>query len=164
MSTYESERRRLLRALLALPIGYATGCRSESDTPSLSPEESLASLILLLGPWPDPPGPDGDRFVARFMDAPYLVGKFLPGASEVIQRLAARFENASTPEPNIDLTPLSEDERALLLTLARELYSLNEIQRLAANQPPYGECQDDGTWHTQPPKVVSRLRKTTRAG
>lgn len=149
MSTYESDRRRLLRVLLSLPVGYAAACNNAPD--HLSPEESLSSLILLLGPWPDPPGRDGERFAERFLAAPHLVGQFLPDSSGVAQRLACRFDRTTTPPSEVDLVPLAADERELLVTLAAQLYSLTEIQRLAAGQPPYGECQTDGTWHTQAP-------------
>ncbi len=141
---------------MSLPVGYAAACSNATDnSPSgpapLSAEESLSALILLLGPWPDPAGPVGERFVERFLAAPHLVGKFLPGSSGVVQRVARRFGEVTTPLRKVDLLPLAADERTLLLKLATELYSLTEIQRLAANQPPYGECQTDGTWHTRAP-------------
>ena len=156
MSTYESDRRRLLRVLLSLPVGYTAGCSNVTDNSlsgpaELSPEESLSALILLLGPWPDPAGRVGERFVERFLAAPHLVGKFLPDSSGVVQRVARRFGDVPTPLMEVDLLPLAADEHTLLVKLARELYSLTEIQRLAANQPPYGECQTDGTWHTRAP-------------
>ena len=156
MSTYESDRRRLLRVLLSLPVGYAAGCSNATDnSPSgpaqLSAAESLSALILLLGPWPDPAGRVGERFVERFLAAPHLLGKFLPDSSGVVQHVARRFGEITTPLRKVDLLPLAADERTLLVKLARELYSLTEIQRLAANQPPYGECQTDGTWHTRAP-------------
>lgn len=149
MSTYDSDRRRLLRALMALPVGYAASCAQAPEY--ASPEESLSTLILLLGPWPDPPGDDGERFAKRFLAAPQLVGQFLPEASEVVQRVARRFDRPSVPVSEVDLVPLAPDERELLVTLATQLYSLLEIQRVAAGQPPYGECQNDGTWHTRAP-------------
>lgn len=149
MSSHESGRRRLLRALLALPVGYAASCTSTREY--RSPEESLTTLILLLGPWQDPPGRDGERFAERFLAAPHLAGQFLPGASDVVQRVASRFDTPVAPSNEVDLVPLASDERELLLKLAAQLYSLNEIQCLAAGQPPFGECQDDGTWHTRAP-------------
>jgi len=82
MSTHESDRRRLLRILLSLPVGFAAGCTtatddSRADAPKLSPEESLTMLVLLLGPWPEPPGRVGQRFAERFLAAPHLAGQFL---------------------------------------------------------------------------------------
>lgn len=149
MSPYDSDRRRLLRALLALPVGYAASCTKAPEY--ASPEESLSTLILLLGPWPDPPSGDGERFAKQFLAAPHLVGQFLPEASSVVQRIASRFDGASVSLSEVDLVPLAADERELLVTLATQLYSLNEIQRLAAGQPPYGECQNNGAWHTRAP-------------
>lgn len=156
MSTYESDRRRLVRVLLSLPVGYAAGCCNATDnslsgSAQLRREESLIALILLLGPWPDPAGPVGERFVERFLAAPHLLRKFLPDSNGVVQRVARRFGEVSAPLRKVDLLPLGADERALLVKLATELYSLTEIQRLAANQPPYGECPTDGTWHTRAP-------------
>lgn len=154
MSSYESDRRRLLRVLLSLPVGYIASCSNvpnEDAGDELSAVESLRLLIRLLGPWPDPAGPVGDRIAERFLAAPHLKGKFLPGSSRVVQRVAGRFVGAARPFAEVDLVPLEPGERALLLELATELYSLNEIQCLAANQPPFGECQTDGTWHTQAP-------------
>lgn len=75
----------------------------------------------------------------------------LPDSGEVLQRVARRFAEMIPPLSEVELLPLAPDERTLLLKLATELYSLTEIQRLAANQPPYGECQTDGTWHTRSP-------------
>ena len=87
----------------------------------------------------------------RFLAAPHLMGKFLPEFDGVLQRLATRFSEETSVSSEVELVPLAADERTLLLKIASELYSLTEIQRLAAGQPPYGECQTDGTWHTQAP-------------
>ena len=122
---------------------------SNAETPS--PEKSLTMLVLLLGPWPDPPGPVGERFAERFLAAPHLAGQFLPDSADVVQRVARRFDAIKAPLSEVDLLPLEPEERTLLMKLVTQLYSLTEIHRLATNQPPYGKCQNDGTWHTQPP-------------
>jgi len=150
------ERRELLKVLLTLPVGLTVGCDlggpdSADRSPLLSPEESLTRLIQLLGPWSESERRATERFAERFLASQYAVGNFLPGSSELIRSLAGRFPADAIGFREVDLNGLPPEERELLLTLVKQLYSFVEVRFLVSGEPPWGECPEDRLRHTQAP-------------
>ena len=150
------ERRELLKLLLTLPVGLTVGCEfggpeSADRSPLLSPEESLTRLIQLLGPWSESERRATERFAERFLTAQHAVGPFLPDSIELVQSLASWFPADAIGFREVDLNGLPQEERDLLLTLVKQLYSFVEVRFLVSGEPPWGECPEDRLRHTQAP-------------
>lgn len=156
MKRHEIERRELLRLLASLPIGLAIGCETggpiaPARVAALGPRDSLKKLILLLGPWSEADRDAGDDFVRRFLAAESLAGPYLTGSAEVLRSLASRFPDETMAVGEVDLASLPPEERDLLVSLAKQLYSFVEIRFLLSGDPPYGQCQGDPLRHTRAP-------------
>ncbi len=152
------KRRELIKLLVSLPIGLAVGCDTEqrkSDTgaPLLSPEESLRKLVLVLGPWSTSDKEEADDFAQRFLKAGHASGQYLAEASELVQNLASRFPAETMAMDEIDLRNLPAKERELLTRLTSQLYSFIEVRFYVSNEPSWGLCQGDNTWHTRTPML-----------
>ncbi len=157
------ERREVLRLLLSLPVGMTVGCdlesRESANRTSLpSPEESLTRLIQMLGPWSGEEEKAAERFGERYLAAQHAVGTFLPGSSELIRSLASRFPADAIGFREVDLNGLALEERELLVTLVKQLYSFIEVRFVVSGEPPWGECPEDRLRHTHAPvgRVDSR--------
>lgn len=156
MKDYDPKRRQFLRLLISLPVGSVIGWNLDRYEAlvyarTLTPDESLKKLILLLGPWPVTDNKKAEKFARRFLKSKHAVGSYLPRSSELLQSLASRFPDATLAIKEIDLRSLTTKERELLMNLVGHLYSLIEVRFDVSNWPPPGECQDDTTWHTRAP-------------
>ena len=146
--SYELRRREFIQVLMSLPLGYAVGCAVERRTPG---QTALDKLVLALGPWSAEDGARADEFVGRFLAADQVVGLYLPGSSTTIQSLARRFPDGAMAVGEVDLGPLPDEERELLVQLAQQIYSLVEVRFYVSSEPPWGECLGERTRYTQPP-------------
>lgn len=158
MKDYDPQRRQFLRLLISLSMASVLGWnldRYESlvYARTLTPEESLKKLILLLGPWPSTDNKKAEAFARRFLKSKHAVGPYLPGLSNLLQSLASRFPDGILAIKKIDLRGLPAKENELLMNLVGHLYSLVEVRFDVSNWPPYGECQDDTTWYTRAPML-----------
>lgn len=150
------DRREFLKLLASLPTVTLLGCEPGGKKASfqallLSPEESMRKLILVLGPWRDDEIKQAENFANRFLDAEHAFTPYLPGSKEVVQNLAARFPDGTMAINEIDLGDLPLEEKELLITLARQLYSFTEMRFFISKEPQAGECQGDNTFHTKAP-------------
>ncbi len=158
MKDYDPKRRYFLRVLISLPMGSVIGWnldRYESlvYARTLTPEESLKKLVLLLAPWPATDNKKAEDFAKRFLKSKHAVGPYLPVSSKVVQSLASRFPDGTLAINEIDLRSLPAKEKELLMNLVGHLYSLVEVRFDISNWPPPGECQDDTTWYTRAPAL-----------
>ncbi|NIS60151.1 MAG: hypothetical protein GTO13_05425 [Proteobacteria bacterium] len=158
MKDCDPKRRQFLRLLISLPMGSVIGWNldryeSLAYARTLTPEESLKKLILLLGPWPITDNKKAEDFARRFLKSKHAVGPYLPVSSKLVQSLASRFSDGTLAIKEIDLRSLPAKEKELLMKLVGHLYSLIEVRFDVSNWPPYGECQDDPTWYTQAPTL-----------
>jgi hypothetical protein len=143
---------------MSLPFGLAVGCDTEqrkSDTRAdlLSPEESLRKLVLVLGPWSTSDKKEAEDFAQRFLKANHASGHYLGESSELVQNLASRFPGESMAMNETDLRNLPAKERELLTRLTSQLYSFIEVRFYVSNEPSWGQCQGDNTWHTRTPML-----------
>ncbi len=150
-----TDRRKFLKVLISLPLALTFGYRprlveSAVQKTSLNPEESLKKLIVLFGPWSRAKKKEAEDFAARFLKAKHAVIPYLPGSSGFIQRLASLFPEIRSVD-EINLGSLHPDERRVLMQLVKQLYSMIEVRFVAANEPPWGECQVDRLRHTRAP-------------
>ncbi len=152
MSEFDAGRRQLLQFLLFAPVGLSLSCgKGVYETRTLSPEESLKKLILVLGPWPATERGEGEEFAGRFLASKVASGPYLPDSAELVQSLAGRFPDGTVSATEIRLGKLPPEEREMLLSLAKQIYSLTETRFMMTGQPPVGECQGDATMHTRRP-------------
>ncbi len=156
MNKYDARRRKLLKLVISVPLGFAFGCKPTqagpaAEQPLLGPEESLEKLILLLGPWSATDRERGEDFARRFIGASHTGGLYLPGSSALVQSLASRFSNDAMAIREINIRNLPGEEQALLMQLVSQIYSLIEVRFLASNDPPWGVCQLDRLRHTRAP-------------
>ena len=145
-------RRRFLKlgskVLISLPIVSVVGCDLKNTT--MSPQESLKRLILIVGPWSESEKQIAENFVKRFLKAKHAISPYFPEYKKVIQKLANRFSSDTMALKEINLQELSSTEKELLLTLAKHIYSFVEIRFYVAKEPLWGQCQGN-QWHTIPP-------------
>lgn len=158
MKDYDPKRRQFLRLLVSLPMGSVIGWNLDRYKAlvyarTLTPEESLKKLILLLGPWPLTDNKKAEGFARRFLKSKHAVGSYLPVSSELVQSLASRFPDGTLAINEIDLRSLPAKEKELLMNLVGHLYSLVEVRFDISNWPPPGECQDDTTWYIRAPAL-----------
>ena len=158
MKEYVLKRRQFLRLLISLPMGFVIGWdleRYESlvYAHTLTPEESLKKLILLLAPWPVTDNKKAEDFARRFLKSKHAFGPYLPVASKLVQSLASRFPDGTLAIKEIDLRSLPAKEKELLMKLVKQLYSFIEVRFYVCNEPPWGECQDDTTRYTRAPTL-----------
>ena len=151
-----TDRRKFLKVLISLPLAFTFGYRpglveSAVQKTSLNPEESVKKLIVLLGPWSPAKRKEAEDFAGRFLKAKHAVTPYLPGLNSLVQRLASRFPEIRSVD-EINLGSLPPDERKILMQLVKQLYSLIEVRFVAANEPPWGECQVDRLRHTRSPQ------------
>ncbi len=156
MNKYDAERRKLLKLVISVPLGFAVGCEPAQNGPTvqqslLDPEESLEKLILLLGPWSATDRQQGEDFARRFLGASHGGGLYLPGSRELVQSLASRFSDGAMAIREINIRNLPGEEQALLMQLVSQIYSLIEVRFLVSNDPPWGVCQVDRLRHTRAP-------------
>ncbi len=156
MKRHEIQRRELLRLLASLPIGLAIGCETggpvaPARVAALGPRDSLKKLILLLGPWPAADSSAADDFARRFLAAEAVAGPYLTGSGDLLQSLAGRFPDDAMSLGEVDLGSLPPEERDLLISLAKQLYSFVEVRLLLSGDRPYGQCQGDPLRHTRVP-------------
>ena len=156
MKDHELKRRELLAILASLPIGVLISCESEprvlpAVAPLLSPEESLRKLILLVGPWPETDKREAEDFSRRFLQAKQAAGPYLERSGELIRGLASRFPDGTVAVSGVELRGLPEPERALLVNLVKQVYSLVEVRFRVCDEPPFGECQEDRLRYTRAP-------------
>jgi hypothetical protein len=153
MSRHDLKRREFLEILMSLPLGAAIACSADSGRPlsdvPLSAQEAMKKLVGVLGPWTE--GDQVEAFAPRFVAASHIVGSYFGESRAVLESLAARFPDGAMAVADIDLAALPEEERELLVQLARDLYSLVEVRFFVSNVPPWGECIGDRTWHTRAP-------------
>ncbi len=148
MNSYEIKRREFIQVLMSLPLGYAVGCATDRDARD---RESLAKLLLILGPWSMEDRARADEFVGRFLAADQIVGLYLPESGAVIRRLAGRFPDGTMSIPSLELASLSAEEREFVRRLTEQLYSLVEVRFLVSGEPPWGQCLGERTRYTQAP-------------
>jgi hypothetical protein len=156
MIDFTTGRRRVLKALISIPLAFLSGCKSmgfksAAQEISLRPEESLKKLVMLLGPWSSADRKEAEDFGKRFLKAKHAIDPYLPGSNGLVQSLANRFPPAMAMKA-IDLGNLPPDEQKLLLQLVKQLYSLIEVRFFAAHEPPWGECQGDRLRYTRAPR------------
>ncbi len=156
MKDYDPDRRKFLKVMISLPVAVAISgeleiTKSKILTPSLNPEQSFKKLIFLLGPWSATDKEEAEDLAWRFLKAKHNVDAYLPESSELVQSLASRFPKKTMAIKEINLQNLPAKEQELLLRLVKHLYSFIEVRFTVSNEPPWGECQGDGNWHTQTP-------------
>lgn len=156
MNSFCPERRRFLGILVSMPVAFSLGCAMKGGTPKAhpaltSPEESLNKLILAAGPWTSEEREKADNFVRRFLAAEGAASPYLPSHGKVLQTLAGRFPAGTFALKEIDLKPLSPEERELLLKLVEQLYNYVEVRFFVSHDPPWGECQPDRMRYTRSP-------------
>jgi hypothetical protein len=147
--SYELRRREFIQVLVSLPLGYAAAaCAVERRTPG---QTALGKLVLAVGPWPAEDGARADEFVGRFLAADHVVGLYLPESSSTILSLARRFPDGAMAVGEVDLGPLPDGERELLVQLTQQIYSLVEVRFYVSSEPRWGECLGERTRYVQPP-------------
>jgi hypothetical protein len=151
-----TDRRKFLKVLISLPLAFRFGyeprlVESAVQKTSLNPEGSLKKLIFLLGPWSPAKRKEAEDFARRFLKAKHAVNPYLPGSSALVQGLASRFPDVTSIN-EINLGDLSPAERNVLMQLVKQLYSMVEVRFVAANEPPWGQCQADRLRHTRAPR------------
>jgi hypothetical protein len=118
----------------------------------LSPESSLKKLIFLIGPWTLEDKLIAEDFVARFLKAKHIIGKYLPKSAKLIQNLAGHFPDNIWAIDVINLSDIAKEEQELLTNLGKQLYNLVEVRYYVRNEPLWGQCQGNAMWHTRIPK------------
>jgi hypothetical protein len=155
MSRHELKRREFLEILMALPLGAAVACSSETGRPlsdvPISAQEAMQKLVRILGPWSDAETSQAEDFAQRFVAASHIVGSYFQESRPALESLAARFPDGTMTVDEVNLGELPGDERELVVQLTRDLYSLVEVRFLVSGIPPWGECLGDPTWHTRAP-------------
>lgn len=155
MSRHELKRREFLEILMALPLGAAVACGSESGRPlsdvPQSAQEAMKKLVRALGPWPEAETARAENFAQRFVTAAHVVGSYFDERRTALESVAARLPGGAMAVGEIDLGALPTDERELVRQLTRDLYSLVEVRFYLSSIPPWGECIGDRTWHTRAP-------------
>jgi hypothetical protein len=148
MSRSDWKRREFVKVLMSLPLGYVTACAVEAKPVA---QDSLAKLVLALGPWPEAERERAEEFTRRFLAAERLVGFYLPDSAEVIQRVAGRLPDDAMSLSRIDLATLTTQEREFVIQLVQQLYSLIEMRFDIANEPRWGVCLGERTRYTRAP-------------
>ena len=156
MDKYNARRRRLLKLVVSLPLGFIFGWEltragSAAEQLFLNPEASLQKLILLLGPWSTTDRGRGEDLARRFVRSNRVSGLYLRESGKLVQSLAGRFPDGAMAISEINIQNLPQEEQALLLQLVSQIYSLIEVRFLACNDPPWGTCQADRLRHTRAP-------------
>ena len=146
--SYELKRREFIQVLMSLPLGYALGCAVERMTPG---QQSLHKLVLALGPWPATDRARAEEFAARFLAADQVVGLYLPEASSAVLSLARRLPDGAMAIGEVDLRPLPDGARELVVQLTQQIYSLVEVRFYVSSEPPWGGCLGERTRYTKPP-------------
>jgi len=147
-------RRDLLKSLVVIPAGVATGCDSgRKAAPLLSAEESLKKLILAIGPWAVGDRETAENFASRFVRSRDTASSLISGSGETMRHLASCFPEGTLALKEINLDAFPADQRGVLLSLVEEVYDLLEVRFYVSGEPPYGECQTDTIRHTRPPIV-----------
>ena len=156
MRKFNARRRKLLKLVLSVPLGFILGWEftragHAAEQSLQDPEASLHKLILLLGPWSTTDSERGEDFATRFVRASHTGGLYLPWSGELVQSLASRFPDGAMAIGEINMRNLPGEEQALLLKLVSHIYSLIEVRFLACNDPIWGACQADRLRHTRAP-------------
>ena len=155
MSRHDLKRREFLEILMALPLGAAMACGTESGRPlsdvPLASQEAMKKLVRVLGPWSEAETARAESFAQRFVAASHIVGSYFGESRAALESVAARFPDGAMAVAEIELGNLPADERELVLQLTRDLYSLVEVRFFVSSVPPWGECIGDRTWHTRAP-------------
>ena len=155
---HDTNRRLVLGGLISLPMAFAAWRHrhlfgyAHAASPQ-NPEASLKKLVLALGPWDDADRNVAEEFASRFVASPYGVGRYPPDAGKLFQSLASRIPVASIAMNEISLSDLPSKERELLTALVTQLYSFVEARFVTLDEPPWGACLNDRTWHTRVPKA-----------
>ena len=123
MSRHDLKRREFLEILMSLPLGAAIACAAESGRP-------LSDVPL-----------SAQQAMQKLVR---VLGPWSESDRDHADAFAPRFVAAGHIVG-------SEQERELLLQLARDLYSLVEVRFFVSGIPPWGECLGDRTWHTRAP-------------
>ncbi len=111
----------------------------------------MKKLIFLLGPWSKDEKDKAEDFTRRFLKAKDNVGIYLPESGKLVQSLASRFPDGTMAINEINLENLPVEERELLVSLTKQLYSLVEVRFDTTNEPQWGNCQGNAKWHTRVP-------------
>lgn len=152
-------RRRLLQgsaaaAALGGVAALAAGCNKRRDTEASQAGEhaatgatapdlrqSLAALVLALGPWRADQAGVAGHVLDRYLTAERLRG--YEDAAPQITAVAARIPSGARALGEIDLGQFPEPERRALLRVLHELYGIQEVRFFLAGQPPPGACVGD---------------------
>jgi hypothetical protein len=153
MRKHTLHRRDLLKSLIVIPAGVASGCDSaRREAPLLSAEESLKKLLLAIGPWGAEDKEAADNFSSRFLRSEHVKSLFLAENSETVCQLASHFPQGTMALKEVNLGNFPTDQREVLLSLIKQVYDLLEVRFYVSGEPPYGECQTDTIRHTRPPR------------
>lgn len=111
--------------------------------------DDLARLVRVIGPWPAAATDQADAFYARYLTDERL-RRFAP-AGPALAALATRFAELPPACETIPLAGLPSDERAALIALTSDLYSIMQVRFAVAGLPPPGVCVNDPAWQTWVP-------------
>jgi len=155
---HSEARRRLLKALSALPLGWALGGPADASARAAAAGvESLAAainlLIARLGPFAAGQEEMIDGLAARFVESPAGSQLVTDGGVALIAGVARRLPAIGGQLATLDLAALDEPARAWTLAFIRQLYSFLEVRNRVARQPVFGECLGQGGDYTRPPEA-----------
>jgi len=140
------------KLLAFMPFVGVTGCISDKDS-TLSSEDSLKSLIYILGPWSIEDNLTAEDFARRFLKTDYA-DQYLSKSNKLIQSLSKHFSEKMMSVKEIDLNKMTKEEQEILMDLLKQLYNFVEVRLYALKVPPWGHCIGDPLWHTRIPKII----------
>jgi hypothetical protein len=112
-------------------------------------KDDLRHLILVIGPWSAAAQDQADRIIVRYLTEDRM--KRFAGDAAAFAGLATRFADHAPAAESIDLAELPPPERAALVALTSDLYSVPQVRFAVADAPPAGQCMADPLWHTKAP-------------
>lgn len=123
------------------PEPSQTGQGATAGATPLDLRQSLAALVLALGPWRAEQLGVAENLMHRYVTAERLRG-YEDAAPQIIA-IASRFPAGARALGEIDLNMFSEIERQTLLRVLHDLYAIQEVRFFLAGQPPPGACMGD---------------------
>lgn len=153
-AAHDAARRRLLKALSALPLGWAVGSAGAKDPAGdlAVLAQAVHRLIARLGPFLAGQAELIDGLAARFIESPAGGRLVTEGGVELVASAARALPQGEGQLAKLELGVFDEPARAWTLAFVRQLYSLLEVRNRVARQPVFGECLGDGAEYTRAPE------------
>ncbi|HEU4731361.1 MAG TPA: hypothetical protein VFT22_25885 [Kofleriaceae bacterium] len=153
-------RRTILRGAALGALAISGACRRSSDDPHAGAKtrppapprtikDDLRHLVRVIGPWPAAASAQAEAILPRYLSDD-RVKRFEPDRAALAQ-LATRFADHPPAAESIELAGLPAAERAALLALTADLYSVMQVRFAVAGMPEPGECMGDPAWQAWVP-------------